>query len=127
MRNRQFNIAVTLVLAFVLAACGASARHKTIRLTYEAVTIADDQLQQFKLIHGKAIVDEAKAAGKTKEQAGVELDTFIAKTDKAWLTIVAAYRMVAAAATLDDDKSLSALLSVYGLVKAQLTEIGVLK
>ncbi len=126
MRNRQLELGVALLLAFVLVACGASARQKTIRITYESVNIADDQLVQFTRTHGRAIVDDALAAGKTKEQTRAELDAFLVKTDKASLTVKAAYRMVAAASALDDERSLAALLQVAALLKTQLKELGVL-
>ena len=118
---------LTLLLFVFLVACGASARQKTIRITYETASIADDELQHFKLQHGKQIVDEAVAAGKSKEQARAELDAFIAKVDHAQLTVIAVYRMVAAASALDDDRSLKALLQVAEMLKLELKDLGVLK
>lgn len=111
----------------MLAACGASARQKTIRLTYEATNIAADQLEIFTVTHGKAIVDEAHAAGKPKEQARAEVDAFLDKAKKADVTLIAVYRMVAAAAVLDDERSLAALLQVAAMLQQQLKDLGVIK
>lgn len=119
---------IPLVLALVvLAACGASARKKTIRATYETISIAAAELPQFVRTHSKAIVDDAKARGATKEEARVELDAFLAKANHADLSVKAAINMTVAAAILDDEKSLAALLKVAAIVKAELVELGVLK
>jgi hypothetical protein len=125
MRHRQLEIGLALMLAFILAACGAHARQTTIRITYESTNIADDQLMAFTKIRSKAIVDDAKAAGKTKEAAGAELDAFLAKAQHAQLTVNAVYRMVGAAAALNDDRSLSTLLAVFSMLTAELKELGV--
>lgn len=122
-RNRQLEIGVALALAFVLVACG-SARQKTIRITYEAANIAADQLPQFTETHGKAIIDAAKAKGETREQASAEVEAFLSKAKHADLTLRAVYRMVAAAAVLDDDRSLAALLEVARMLQAELKELG---
>jgi len=124
-RNRQLEIGSALVLAFILAACGASARQKTIRITYESVNVAADSLEQFTKIHGEALIRDAKARGATKEQADAELAAFLAKVDHAALTKNAAYRMVAAAAALNDDRSLATLLQVAAMLMTELKELGV--
>ncbi len=116
-----------LLLCGLALGCGAAARQRTIRLTYESANIADDQLRAFTETHSKEIVDAGKAAGKTKEQTGAELDAFLAKATKVHVTINAVLRMVAAAAALDDDKSLAAMLSVAKIMADELRELGVLQ
>lgn len=126
-RSRQLEIGIALVLAFVLCACGASARQRTIRLTYETVNIADDQLIEYTKTHGKALYDEAHAAGKTKAEADAEVDAFLAKAQHAHGTVGAVRLMATAAAVLDDDPSLRALLKVAAMLTAELKDLGVLK
>lgn len=129
MRNRQLDIGITLLLAFVLFACGASARQRTIRLTYESINVASDQLESFTKIHGRAIIDETYgkcgATPACKEEARAKLDAFLVKTDHASITRNAAYRMVAAAAAINDERSLSTLLQVVAMLIAELKELGV--
>ncbi len=123
-RNRQLEIGVALVLAFIVCACGASTRQKSIRISYETVALAATELPDFTRTRGKAIVDDAKAAGKTKEQASAELETFLAKATKADGYVKAAINMCIAAAVLDDDRSLAALLRVVVFMQAALKDIG---
>lgn len=127
MRNRQLEIAVALLLAFVVCACGATARQKTIRMTYESANLADDQLIEFTKIHGKALYDEAKAAGKTKAEADVEVNAFIAKAEHAHATVEAVRLMATAAAVIGGDPSLSALLKVAAMLTTELKDLGVPK
>lgn len=117
-------LGITLVLA---TGCGASARQKTIRLTYESANIADDQLIEFTKIHGKALYDEAKAAGKTKEQADVDVNAFLVKAQHAHATVEAVRMMATAAAVIGGDQSLSALLKVAAMLTAELKDLGVLR
>lgn len=124
-RNRQCEVAVALLLAFVLFACGASQRQKTIRITYASAIVADDQLVTFTRTHGKALYDEAKAAGKTKTEADVAVNAFLAKAEHAHLTAGAVVQMAAAAMTLDDDRSFAALLKVAAMLRDELKELGV--
>jgi hypothetical protein len=124
-KGRQVHIGLALLLAFVVCACGASARQKTIRVTYESIKIAGDALESYTKAHGEALIRDAKAAGKTKEQASAELEGFLAKVDHADIGVKAAYGMVSAAITLDDDHSLAALLKVAGLLMKELKDLGV--
>lgn len=114
-----------LLLCGLALGCGAAARQRTIRLTYESANIVDDQLRAFTEVRAKEIVDAGKAAGKTKEQTGAELDAFLAKANKAHASVNAVLRMVAAAAALDDDKSLKTLLSVAKMMMDEMKELGV--
>lgn len=126
-RNRQLEIGITLVLAFILMACGASARQTTIRATYESLAVADDSLKAFSATQEQAIVDKALARQATKAEVTAELAAFRLKMDKANNDLNAAFRMVFGAQILDDERSLAAALKVAGLVITQLKEIGVLK
>lgn len=112
------------LLLLVLVACGASQRQKMIRVTYETISVGLVELPQYVTTHGKAIVDEAKARGETKEQASAELEAFLAKATHADATVKAAANMCVAAAVLDDDRSLAALLRVAAMVQAELKELG---
>ena len=116
-----------LLFCGLILGCGAAARQRTIRLTYEAANIADEQLRAFTEVHAKEIVDVGHAAGKTKEQTGIEQDAFLAKANKVHVTVNAVLRMVAAAAALNDDKSLAAMLSIAKIMSDELKELGVLK
>lgn len=119
-------IPLVAVLALIVA-CGASARQKTIRVTYETISVGLVELPHYVTTHGKAIVDEAKAKGETKEQASAELEAFLAKAMHADATVKAAANMCVAAAVLDDDRSLAALLKVAAMVQAELKDLGVIK
>ena len=121
MRNRQLEIGVALLLAFILCACGASQRKKTIRATFDTTTIAADALVGFARAHEEAILE----AGTSKEAVEADIKAFRIKVDHAERTIAAVYRMTAAAALANDDPSLSALLKVAGTLWTELNELGV--
>ncbi len=110
---------VWALLVSLVAACGAGARQKTIRLTYEANNILLDELEQYTESQGKALVLKNKAAGVTQAENEIKLNAFLAAADKVHVSLMAVLRMVAAAAALDDDKSLAALLGVAALAKKQ--------
>ena len=121
MRNRQLEIAVALTLAFILMACGANARQRTITVTFAATNAAAEKLVEFSDAHERAIVNISA----TREQAESELAAFRKKVDHAEKTFAAVYRMLAAAAIVDDDRSLSALVQVAALLWTELKELGV--
>lgn len=121
MRNRQFNIVVTLVLAFVVMACGASARQKTLTATYVATNVAAIKLVKFADERESKIVAEAR----NYELGKAELDEFRAKVDRVTDAIAAVYRTIAAAAVLNDKASLDNMVQAGLLMKGALAELGV--
>lgn len=114
-------IAALLLMAWILAACTASAREKTIAGTYVAVNTASAGLVAFDARHQDDLVVGApdEASGKTA------LAEYRAKRELAVKAIDAAFRAIATAAVLEDDQSLAAMLAAALIVKQELQELGV--
>ena len=106
-RNRQFEIAITLVLVFILSACGASAREKALHTTYVTVTTAQAGFEAWDREHQMAIVNAA-----TSQADGLaKLSAYHDKRKPVCIAFEATYRMLAGAAILNKDhKSMPALL-----------------
>lgn len=116
-------LALALVIAWGIAGCGASARQKTIRATFDLTDVAAAHLVTFSHDHEMAIVHTAT----TEAVAVAELEDWRKKVDHAEKTIAAVYRLVAGAALVNDDKSLATLLQAAKLLGDELTELGVPK
>lgn len=118
---RNPNAIRLLVLAIVLSACGASARDKTIRATFNATNVAADHLVTFSKEQEAKIVAEATSL----PDGEAKLAAFRTKVDKAELALASVYRAIAVAALAKDDKSVVTLLQVAAILKDELTALGV--
>jgi len=107
--------AVSLVALACLSGCGASQRDRTIHATYTAVSAARDGFVAYDRIEQASIVTKA-----TSEESGkAQLAAYRASRAKVVEAFEGAFHALAAAALLNDDQSVSAML----LAAAQLAEI----
>lgn len=102
---RKSNLAIILLL--VLVACGPSQREQTIKITLTRVNQARDAFIVLDQKIQAAIVDSAK----TFEEGVARLEAYRQKRALAVQGFEIAYRMIAIAATSDDDKSLLTMLA----------------
>ncbi len=112
----------TLALV-VLLGCGASAREKTISATYAAAEAADVQLVAYEHDAEAGIV----ATAASLEQGSAALAASRARTDKVEHALDALWRAIAAAALIDDSRSLSTMLQAAVLLSDELHALGVTK
>lgn len=119
-RPRQFDIAIVLTLAFILLACGASARQKALRVTFTATAAAQagfvtwDKDRQLSIVRGASSQAEALTElGKYKDKRSVVLTAF-----------EVTYRTLASAAILDEDqKSLMTAVGAFNQLRLALSSL----
>ncbi len=102
-------------------ACGAGQREKTIAATYQATTIAAAHLVTYEHDREVAIIGHATSEAEGKAQLAAER----AKVNHAEKVIAGVYRAIAAAAVLNDDQSLAALVQAALVLSAELHDLGV--
>lgn len=112
---------ILLLCCSVLIACGASAREKTIRTTFDATNIAADHLLTF----SDAQEAQINATATSLEDRNAKTAAWRAKVDKAELALTAVYRAIATAALLNDDRSVATLIQVALILNAELHDLGV--
>lgn len=121
--------AAGVVLAFVLAgvvaaqlaACGPSAREKTISTTMTAVNAGAAGFVAFDAKHQAEIVNLAPDA----EHGRQELAAWRVTQVEVETDLATAYRAVAVAAQLNDDQSLASMLQAAAVFQSALRAIGV--
>lgn len=125
MKLRPLAIPLLLLLVVVnlTAACGASARQKTIATTLATVNAASDSFVAYDQDHRSHIVADAKS----HEQGQAALDAWDGTVAKVQLAIGAAYKAIATAATLNDDPSLAGMVQAALIVKTELDTLGITK
>lgn len=94
-----------IVLGLVLAACGASARTKTLRVNLVALNTARDATLALSKAREAQIYDACNPPTCTKEAGHASVDAWRAQVDVAIKAIDLGYRAVHDAALLDDAKS----------------------
>ena len=94
-----------LAVAVYLAGCGASVREKTVNTTLVAINEACTSFTAYDVAHQKQIL----AASPDRTTFDAALTAWKAKRDKVKALCKAAFDADSAAATLDDDRSLSSL------------------
>lgn len=85
------------------------------------MTVAVDKLVEFSEAHQKALADSST----TEAEARAKVAAFREKRDHAKATADALINMVIAAAILDDDQSLAAMVKVATMLRAELKDLGV--
>lgn len=105
MRQRASLSLLVLILGLV-AACNGSQRQKTLRATLVGMNAARDGLVVFDKSHQLAIVEKAT----TREDGEQQLAAYRAKRAPVVDGFELAYRLLALAATQNDDPSLKAAL-----------------
>jgi V8-like Glu-specific endopeptidase len=111
---------VALVLA-LLVACSASARQKTIATTFAATDVARATFVAFDEAHQKAIVAKATDRASAEKAFAEYYDTRQKVVD----TFTVTYRAIAAAAVINTDQSLSAMLQAAVILSGALKALGV--
>lgn len=102
-------------------ACSGADRQRTIRITYDAAIAADEHLTTYTHVHEEAIV----RASPTKEQAVADLAAFRTKVDHAENVLKGVYSLVAAAALVNDDRSVATMLQAAAILSTELHDLGV--
>jgi len=110
-----------LFLAWVMLGCGAPAREKAISATLTATQAAAVAFVAFDGQHQLDIVNDAKS----KPEGQAALLGWHVERDKVQGALVATFETIAAAATINNEQSLDAMLKAFGELKAALTAIGV--
>lgn len=98
---------VVLVVLLGLAACGASARTKTLRVNLVALNTARDAVLVLSKAREKQIYDGCNPPTCTKEEGHTRVDAWREKVDVAIKALDLAYRAVHDAGLLGDAKSAS--------------------
>lgn len=127
--------AIELMLAFAavffvifgLAACNASTRQKTINATFTSTNLAGTELEAYSHDHERAILDSATSGATPIPEAKVSVAAFRAKVDHAEKTLAAVYKAIAAAALLNDEHTLAAMVQVAVLFMGELRDLGVVQ
>lgn len=118
-RNRQLEIAITLFLAFVLFACGASQRKTTLKTTYNAVTVAEKSFVAWDKQYQQGIIDTATSA----QDGLTKLEAYRRKRSPVESAFVAAYRTIATALFIDNDETLTGAMMAWTALKDALAEL----
>lgn len=108
------------IVAIAGACAGSSAqREKTIRATYNATSLAYDQLATIAHDHSETIIHSAKSVDEGKAQ----LEAWRAKIDKADKDALEVFHVIAAAAVVNDEPSFSSMLQAAALFSAEFAEL----
>lgn len=110
------------VFALALAACGASARERTIATALATTNVAAATFEKFDGIHQGAIVAKATSL----EEGKAALADYRKDQVKVEALLAGLYRAIATAATLEDDHSLVGIVSAAKLLQDELHALGVL-
>lgn len=122
-RPKRSSVSLALIAMTLLAACGASAREKTIRATLTATDSARAAFIAYDSAQQDAIVAKApdEATGKA------QLAAYRAKRQELEHLFAATYQAIATAAVVNDDHSLSGLIQAALLLSQALKDVGVLR
>lgn len=120
-RNRQLEISVVLILAFVLNACGA-AREKAIRTAFEVANTTEEHVTKYAREHEQSIADKVHDA-ETGAAATAELATFRPKVDKVLKSVAAVYTAIDMAAMVKSDLSVAAMMKAVAQLVADYKEL----
>ncbi len=100
------------MVAFLICACGASAREKTVHATLAGVVAARDAFLVF-----DAAREETIKTGATSEATGhAALIAWRAKSDMVMRLVGDAFQAIAIAATADDDASIATMIKAATLI-----------
>jgi hypothetical protein len=109
------------LLCLALVACGASARQKTITTTVQALDVAEVAFLHFDGQHQLDLVNAAT----TQADATAKLASYRKDRDEVAKALIAAYRLAAVAATVDNDTSVSSLMQAAAIVAQEIAALGV--
>jgi hypothetical protein len=110
-----------LVAAALVTSCSAGARDKALRAAYVSAQASSTALTTYDAAHQADLVTAApdRATGETA------LATWRERRHVAELAIGTLYRAIAAAAVINDDQSLQAMITAAGIVAQELAALGV--
>jgi hypothetical protein len=110
-----------IFLAWVMLGCGAPAREKTISATLTATQAAAVAFVSFDGRHQLDIVAEASS----KPEGQAALLGWHVQRDKVQQALVATFETIAAAATINDEQSVAAMLKAAAQLRQALDALGV--
>lgn len=116
-------VAAGVVLAWLVAGCGASQRERTIRDTFAATDAAAAGFVAFDGRHQHDLV----VAAKSEPEGKAALEMWRVNQLRAEMAIAAVYRAIAVAATIEDDKSLEGMIQAALILSQELKAIGVIQ
>jgi hypothetical protein len=109
------------LLCLVLVACGASARQTTITHTVQVLDVAETAFLEFDGRHQLDLVNAATSLA----DGQAKLTSYRKDRDEVAKALIAAYRLAAVAATVDNDTSVSGLVQAAAIVAQELVTLGV--
>jgi hypothetical protein len=115
----KFCIAVMVVMM----ACGASARQKEINTALSVTNTARDAFHAWSLPHERAIL----AASKDDATFKTEIAKYRNEQVKVEQLFAAVYNAIAAAATVNDQQSITSLEAAGLILTSELKDLGVIK
>lgn len=93
-----------LVLLVAVAACGASQRDRTIRVTATTLNAVTDGVTAYTLEREERVARSVEAGTVTPDEGKAQLAAHRKAIDTFWLQLVAAYRLLIAVSAFEDDK-----------------------
>lgn len=115
--------AAGIVFVWLLAACSASAREKTISTTLAATDAASASYVTYDLAHQRELV----AATHDAASAHAAVEAWRVNQLAIVTALSATYQAIAAAATVNDDPSVASMAKAAGLLAQTLHDLGVTK
>lgn len=119
MRNRQFEIAIALTLAFILVACGASAREKTLKTTFDAVTVAEKGFVAWDAERQDEIVEHATSL----DDGQAKLAAYRKNREPLAGAFITAYRSIATAMYFNNEETLKGVLLAWSMLQDELKRV----
>lgn len=113
------NKLLVLIALMLLAACGASSREKILRGTFASTNAAKTAFLKYDAYAIKKIVEEASSY-----DAGlVSLEAYREKQQRVLGLFELVYRSIAAAALVNDQPSLTALIEAAAILQVELAKL----
>lgn len=120
-RNAVALVATGIILAWLLAACGASARQKTINTTFSATNAAAEAFVKYDAAHQIDLATHAPDEG----QAKAALSAWRIDQQKVERYLAATYQAIAAAAIADNDSNFQGMVEAALQLSELLRTLGV--
>lgn len=124
-RSIAGNLAGVLLLAWILAACSAGVRHKTIAATFLAANTTSSAYAAYQAAHQHDKEQDIVVAAPDKATGEADLASYRAKRDRVDGAIKALYNAIAAAVAIDNDQSVTSMVAAAMLLNQALTDLGV--
>jgi len=124
-RSIAGHVAGVLLLAWILAACTAGARHKTIAATFITANTTSAAYSAYQLAHQHDKEQDIVVAAPDKATGEADLAAYRKKRERVEGAIKALYNAIAAAVIVDDEPSVTSMLAAAMLLNQALADLGV--